>query len=223
MACRSAYGMSFSGQRHGETKWPFLPQRPGTPRSGMGRPITWHPRRKPSGRARRWGMFDAAYPPVVTIRSGETVVLNAYPGHRRSCRLRGPALRYHPLWRPFTRPCHAPLPRAGGHIITGPVAVGDAEPGDMLEVRIDRIELGNDWGYRGFRALAGAFAGGFSRALPQSHSGGPGPKDLPIALGTELPLAPFFSVMSVSPRHPLTAPSRPFNRASAGATWTTRN
>ena len=28
-------------------------------------------------------------------------------------------------------------------------------PGDMLEVRIDQIELGNDWGYCGFRPLAG--------------------------------------------------------------------
>jgi acetamidase/formamidase len=40
--------------------------------------------------------------------------------------------------------------RAGGHIPTGPVAVAGAEPGDMLEVRIDKIALGDDWGYCGF-------------------------------------------------------------------------
>jgi acetamidase/formamidase len=50
----------------------------------------------------------------------------------------------------------AGLPRAGGHIMTGPVAVAGAEPGDMLEVRIDKIELRrNDWGYCGFRPLMG--------------------------------------------------------------------
>ena len=46
-------------------------------------------------------------------------------------------------------------PRAGGHILTGPVAVAGAQPGDMLEVRIDKIEFGDDWGYCGFRPLVG--------------------------------------------------------------------
>ncbi|GAC1478133.1 MAG: hypothetical protein NVS2B11_01460 [Acetobacteraceae bacterium] len=45
--------------------------------------------------------------------------------------------------------------RLPGHILTGPVAVRGAEPGDMLEVRIDAIELGADWGFCGHRPLAG--------------------------------------------------------------------
>ncbi len=40
-------------------------------------------------------------------------------------------------------------------MLTGPVAIAGAEPGDTLEVRIDAIELGADWGFCGFRPLAG--------------------------------------------------------------------
>src|SRR5213595_1235205 len=37
----------------------------------------------------------------------------------------------------------------GGHILTGPVYVEGAEPGDVLEVRILSIDLAIDYGYNG--------------------------------------------------------------------------
>src|SRR5215831_5459280 len=37
----------------------------------------------------------------------------------------------------------------GGHILTGPVYVEGAEPGDVLEVRIVSIDLAIDYGYNG--------------------------------------------------------------------------
>src|SRR5499427_5437963 len=37
----------------------------------------------------------------------------------------------------------------GGHILTGPVYVEDAEPGDALEVKILSIDLAIDYGYNG--------------------------------------------------------------------------
>ena len=42
-----------------------------------------------------------------------------------------------------------------GHILTGPVAVRGAEPGDVLEVRIIDIALGCDWGWNAIRPNAG--------------------------------------------------------------------
>ena len=42
-----------------------------------------------------------------------------------------------------------------GHIVTGPIAIAGAEPGDMLEIRIEQIEPGADWGYNMIRPLAG--------------------------------------------------------------------
>ncbi len=61
----------------------------------------------------------------------------------------------------------AGLPRVGGHILTGPVAVAwRAQPGDMLEVHIDKIAFGADWGYCGFRPLMGTLPEDFPGAVP---------------------------------------------------------
>jgi acetamidase/formamidase len=91
------------------------------------------------------------------------------------------------------------IPRAGGHILTGPVAVAGAMPGDMLEVRIDKIELGNDWGYCGFRPLAGTlpedFPARYLSHIPVDRE----KRTCTLPWGTELSLAPFFGVMGVAP------------------------
>src|SRR5215813_10989463 len=85
----------------------------------------------------------------------------------------------------------------GGHILTGPVFVEDAEPGDVLEVKILSIDLPLDYGYNGC-----------SGYLPENCE-----KDLPakiIALdrkamtaefapGIVIPLRPFFGSMGVAP------------------------
>jgi acetamidase/formamidase len=85
----------------------------------------------------------------------------------------------------------------GGHILTGPVYVDGAEPGDVLEVKILAIELPIDYGYNGC-----------SGYLPENCE-----KDIPakiIALnrqkmtaefapGIVIPLKPFFGSMGVAP------------------------
>ena len=43
----------------------------------------------------------------------------------------------------------------GPHIMTGPVAVEDAEPGDVLEVRIHEVKTRYDWGYNSIRPMMG--------------------------------------------------------------------
>jgi acetamidase/formamidase len=144
----------------------------------------------------RWGVFDATFPPLLTINSGDTVVLECVSG--------GPEVMPPPdsplKIPPALAAIHAAnIPRAPGHLITGPVAVAGAEPGDMLEVRIDAIEIGNDWGFCGFRPLAGTLPEDFpERSL--SHI----PVDrermtCKLPWGTELNLSPFFGVMGVAP------------------------
>jgi acetamidase/formamidase len=39
----------------------------------------------------------------------------------------------------------------GGHILTGPVYIEEAEPGDTLEIHIERITLAVPWAYNAFR------------------------------------------------------------------------
>ena len=144
----------------------------------------------------RWGTFSSAYAPVVTIASGDTVVLECVSGGPDAMPPAGSGM----VVPPALAAIHAAnLPRAGGHIVTGPVAVAGAEPGDMLEVRIDKIELGADWGFCGFRPLAGTlpldFKAPFLTHIPVDRARGV----CRMPYGVELTLAPFFGVMGVAP------------------------
>ena len=91
-------------------------------------------------------------------------------------------------------------PRLGPHILTGPVAVSGAKPGDTLEVRIDAIELGADWGFCGHRPLAGTlpedFPDRFLSHIPVDRAA----RTCTLPWGTVLTLRPFFGVMGVAPK-----------------------
>jgi acetamidase/formamidase len=85
----------------------------------------------------------------------------------------------------------------GGHILTGPVFVEGAEPGDALEVKILSIDFALDYGYNG---CSGFLPENCDRALPQ--------KIIPIdrkRMTAEfkplvvIPLRPFFGSMGVAP------------------------
>jgi len=85
----------------------------------------------------------------------------------------------------------------GGHILTGPVYVEGAEPGDTLEVKILAIDLPIDYGYNG---CSGFLPDNCDRALPA--------KILTLDRkamtaefkpGIVIPLKPFFGSMGVSP------------------------
>ena len=143
----------------------------------------------------RWGVFDAAIPPVLTVRSGDSVTLECVSG--------SPEVMP-PPGSPFRVPqslaeIHASVPRQGAHIITGPVAVAGAAPGDMLEVRIEAIELGLDWGYCGFRPLAGTLPEDFPERFLSHIPIDRARNACRLPHGAELPLAPFFGVMGVAP------------------------
>lgn len=85
----------------------------------------------------------------------------------------------------------------GGHILTGPVYVEGAEPGDALEVKILSIDLPIAYGYNG--------CSGFIR---ENCTPGRGPTIIRLdrrrmiaefAPGIEIPLQPFFGSMGVAP------------------------
>jgi acetamidase/formamidase len=85
----------------------------------------------------------------------------------------------------------------GGHILTGPVYVEGAEPGDALEVRVLSIDLPIGYGYNG--------CSGFIR---ENCTPGVGPRIIRLdrkrlighfAPGIEIPLRPFFGSMGVAP------------------------
>lgn len=141
-----------------------------------------------------WGWFDAALPPVLTIDSGDRVTIESVSGGPAN--LPGPGFHVPPeLLRIHDRSAR----RLPGHILTGPIAVRGAEPGDVLEVRILDMRLRQDWGYTFIRPLAGALPNDFATgeqmivALDRERQVGR------LPWGTELPLRPFFGVIGVAP------------------------
>jgi acetamidase/formamidase len=85
----------------------------------------------------------------------------------------------------------------GGHILTGPVYIEGAEPGDALEAKILSIDFALDYGYNG--------CSGF---LPENCEPGAPAKIIPLDKktmtaavfpGIIVPLRPFFGSMGVAP------------------------
>ena len=141
-----------------------------------------------------WGWFDAALSPVLTIESGDRVTVETVSGGPENL----PGAGYHVP--PELAAIHERAPRRlPGHILTGPIAVTGAEPGDILEVRILDIQLRQDWGYTFNRPAIGTLPGEFDEA---EHIIVPLDKERHIGRlpwGLDLALNPFFGVMGVSP------------------------
>ena len=153
-------------------------------------------RLSPTPQTVRWGTFDAAYGPVLTIASGETAVIECVSGGTDVMPPSGSGFAIPPALAAIQA---ADIPRANGHILTGPVAVSDAEPGDMLEVRIEAIEFGADWGYCGFRPLVGTLPEDFPERYLSHIPIDRARRTCLLPWGTELALSPFFGVMGVAP------------------------
>ena len=83
--------------------------------------------------------------------------------------------------------------------MTGPIAIEGAMPGDVLEVRIDKVALRCDWGYNVIRPLVGTLTDDFHETrhitIPLDARNNTGR----LPWGLDLPLAPFFGVMGVAP------------------------
>jgi acetamidase/formamidase len=85
----------------------------------------------------------------------------------------------------------------GGHILTGPVYVEGAEPGDALEVRILSISLPIDYGYNGCKGFVpeNCEPDAPLRILPLDRKA----MTAGFAPGIVIPLRPFFGSMGVAP------------------------
>ncbi len=88
----------------------------------------------------------------------------------------------------------------GPHILTGPIEIRGAEPGDVLEVRILDIGLVLDWGFNRQRPYTGAlpdeFTAIWSRIIPIDRQA----KTAEVAKGVVVPVdKPFFGTMGLAP------------------------
>ena len=146
-----------------------------------------------------WGNYDAAAKPVLTIRSGDTVVFHTLLTNSPTGLAKAgvPDAEIEPALKAVFDQVKDRGP--GGHILNGPVYIEGAEPGDTLEVRIRKIDLAIPYGYNGFR-----YGAGFqTEEFPYSRV-----KIIPLdrekmvahfAPGIDIPLHPFFGSMGVAP------------------------
>ncbi len=144
----------------------------------------------------RLGIFDASIAPVLTVASGDTVELQCLSGSLEVMPGAGSGLSIPPVLAAIHE---ARLERLGPHMLTGPVAVRDAMPGDMLEIRIEAVEPAADWGYCGFRPLAGTLPEDFPHSFMSHIPVDRERRTCRLPWGPELKLSPFFGIMAVSP------------------------
>jgi acetamidase/formamidase len=142
------------------------------------------------------GAFDSTLAPVLTIASGDIVEVTTLSGNPDQ--IPPPQSGFTVL--PEHRDVLARVPPGEGtHILTGPIAVEGAAPGDELVVEVLDMRLAQDWGWNRFAPGMGA--------LPEQF---PHPRCIHIAIdraagtvtlpwGLKLKAAPFFGIVGVAP------------------------
>ncbi|MEZ5293105.1 MAG: acetamidase/formamidase family protein [Vicinamibacterales bacterium] len=146
-----------------------------------------------------YGYYWADAPPVLRVASGDivdvdTLLTNSPAGLER---MGLPPEKVQASLRRIVTEVTGDRRGPGGHILTGPIYVEGAEPGDVLEVKILSIDLPLDYGYNG---CAGFVPENCDRAVGQKL----------VALdrqamtaeffpGIVVPLKPFFGSMGVAP------------------------
>jgi len=148
-----------------------------------------------------WGNYDAAAKPVLAIRSGDTVVVHTLLTNSPAGLERNgvPPDQVEASLREVYARVPAAARGPGGHILTGPIEIAGAEPGDTLEIRILKIDLAIPYAYNGFRYGAGILTDDFPYARTKIIPLDKARMVANFAPGVTIPLHPFFGSMGVAP------------------------
>lgn len=147
-----------------------------------------------------WGYYWSKAKPVLTVNSGDVVRMQTLStcGSTERLESEGVAAADIPAYNAEIYN-QVKDKGPGGHILTGPIAIAGAEPGDVLEVQILKIDIDTPFACNGFGVGEGF--------LPNDYPYG-GSKIIPLdrkrmianfAPGIQIPLHPFFGSMGVAP------------------------
>ena len=144
-----------------------------------------------------YGHYWSESKPVLTVASGDLIdvdtLLTSTPDRLEKAGV--PAADVQASLRAIVE--HVKDRGPGGHILTGPVFVTGAEPGDALEVKILSIDLPIAYGYNGCSGfIRDNCAGGRGPTIIQMDRTNMTATFLP---GIIIPLRPFFGSMGVAP------------------------
>jgi acetamidase/formamidase len=149
-----------------------------------------------------YGYYWAQAKPALRIKSGDTVAIQTMltnsPDRLASMGVKAEDIESE--LRAITAEVKDDARGPGGHILTGPVYIEGAEPGDTLEVRIQKIDYSIPYAYNSFSPQRGVlvdndFARGASKIIPLDTKRGVAKFSDHI----EIPLRPFFGSMGVAP------------------------
>ena len=147
-----------------------------------------------------WGYYWSAAKPVLHIRSGDTVVIQTMITNSPN-RLLAAGVKPEDV-QPELKAIYDEVKDKGpgGHILTGPIYVDGAEPGDALEVRIEKIQLSIPYAYNSFSPRSGVlgpedFAKGSTKVIPLDEKR----MVARFSNNIEIPLHPFFGSLGVAP------------------------
>ncbi len=169
-----------------------------------------------------WGWFPIDKPPILTVTSGDTVFVDTL-SHAGSTQRAHPVESLGELGVEASEILQDVIdfwdsrdgrPREGrsGHVITGPIAIAGAEPGDTLEVQVLDLTTRAPYGINNTGPTSGVFARNYPGTRPTDPQ-----RDIENARhlyrtitvdGREMalfsddirvPLAPFMGIMAVAP------------------------
>lgn len=147
-----------------------------------------------------WGYYSAKAKPVLTVHSGDTVRMQTLSTCGSTERLESEGVAAADI-PPYNATIYDQVKDRGpgGHILTGPVAIAEAEPGDVLEVQIQKIDIDVPFACNGFGVgrgfLPNDFPYGRRKIIPLDRD----KMIAHFAPGIEIPLHPFFGSMGDAP------------------------
>ena len=151
----------------------------------------------PSPTTVAWGNYWSETKPVLNIQSGDFVNIHTLITSTPE-RLEGAGVLPSDIEKELREVQTVKDRGPGGHVLTGPIFIEGAEPGDVLEVRINTIDLAIPYGYNAIGQAGFLSDEIFDRKM----------KIIPLdakkmvghfAEGIDIPLHPFFGSMGVAP------------------------
>jgi acetamidase/formamidase len=143
----------------------------------------------------KWGFLDASTPSIASIASGTEIIIDTVSGEWAHLP-NDDAFEILPEHRPILKEAER---GPGPHLLTGPIYVEGAKPGDVLEVEILDVSLRQDWGFNLIIPLLGTIPDDFPDYVMKTLPIDKQAKTVTLPWGRKLDLKPFFGVMGVAP------------------------
>ena len=154
---------------------------------------------KPTPKTVVWGYYDPKTPPVLRIKSGDTVEIQTLIASNPE-RFQSAGMRLDQIEQSMRDVFDAVKDKGPGvHILTGPVYIEGAEPGDVLEVRIQKIQLAIPYALNAFSPGRGFLPDDYpyarTKVIPLDESR----MVAHFSDSIDVPIRPFFGSMGVAP------------------------